>query len=209
MWGHMDPRWIEWHRRLASIAQNGLEHSEAPFDRERYASIRIIAAELLAEHSTTPISQVAELLANETGHATPKVDVRGVVLRGNDVLLVRERDDGLWSLPGGWAEVGESPTEAVAREVLEESGCQVEVSRLLALHDRSRHDLTPYPFGVYMLFFLCRLTGETALDNPETCETGFFPRGELPELSTYRVSLEQLQRVFRVCDDQGQPAELD
>ena len=96
------------------------------------------------------------------------------------MLLVKERDDGLWSLPGGWAEIGESPKEAVAREVLEESGFQVEVSRLLALHDRSRHDLTPYPFAVYMLFFLCRLTGQTPLDNPETSGAAFFSGANCP-----------------------------
>ncbi|PKB79208.1 MAG: hypothetical protein BZY88_14500 [SAR202 cluster bacterium Io17-Chloro-G9] len=205
----MDPRLIEWHQRLAGIAQNGLANSQDPFDRERFESIRTIAAEMIAENSTASISQVVDFLAIETGHATPKVDVRGVVFKGDDVLLVKERDDGLWSLPGGWAEVGETPKEAVAREVVEESGFQVEVSRLLALHDRRRHDLTPYPFAVYMLFFLCRLTGETALDNPETSEAAFFPRGELPGLSTYRVSTEQLNRVFRVCDDYGLPVELD
>ena len=205
----MRPTWINWHQRLASIAQNGLAHTEGPFDRERYESIRTIAVEILAEYSAAPINQVVDLLANETGYATPKVDVRGVVLKGNDVLLVRERDDGLWSLPGGWAEVGESPNEAVAREVLEEAGLHVEASRLLAVHDRGRHDLTPYPFAGYTLFVLCRLTGETTLDNPETSEAAFSPRGRLPELSTYRVSPNQLQRVFRVCDDPALPAELD
>ena len=87
-----------------------------------------------------------DLLAGESDHATPKVDVRGVLLRDDAVLLVKERDDGLWSLPGGWAEVGESPKESVTRELLEESGFRVEVSRLLAVWDRSRHGLAPYPF---------------------------------------------------------------
>lgn len=205
----MGSRWIEWHRRLVAIAQSGLAYSKDPFDKERYESIRTIAAEILAEDSTASVSQIMELLAEETGHATPKVDVRGVVLKGNDVLLVKERDDGLWSLPGGWAEVGESPKESVTREVLEESGFVVEVSRLLAVHDRSRHDLTPYPFAVYTLFFLCRLTGETLLDNPETSESAFFPKAQLPNLSTYRVSPEQLQRVFKICDDQALPVESD
>ena len=163
----------------------------------------------MAEHSDVSVSQAVDLLAGEAGHATPKVDVRGVVLRGDEVLLVKEKDDGLWSLPGGWAEVGKTPKESVAREVLEESGFLVEVLRLLAVHDRNQHDLTPYPFAVYTLFFLCRLTGEKPLDNPETSEAAFFPRTQMPELSAYRVSPEQLKRVFRICDDQTLQAELD
>ena len=150
-----------------------------------------------------------DLLAGESGHATPKMDVRGVLPRDDAVLLVKERDDGLWSLSGGWAEVGESPKESVTRELLEESGFRVEVSRLLAVWDRSRHELAPYPFLVYTLVFLCRLTGETPLDNLETSEAAFFPKNELPELSTYRVNPAQLHRVFRICDDGALPAELD
>lgn len=205
----MDPRWIEWHQRLAGIAKSGLTHSADPFDKERYESIRAIAAEILAETSTASAGQAIDLLAGEAGYATPKVDVRGVVLNGADVLMVKERDDGLWSLPGGWAEVGESPKESVIREALEESGFSVDVSRLLAVHDRSRHDLTPYPFAVCTLFVLCRSTGGVTLANPETSEAAFFPKDRLPELSTYRVSPEQLPRVFRICDDPALPVDLD
>ena len=97
----MNPKWLEWYRRLASIAQNGHAYSENPFDRERYESIRDIAAEIMDGHSNASSAQVNDLLAGEFGHATPKEDVRGVVLNEDKVLLVREGDDRLWSLPGG------------------------------------------------------------------------------------------------------------
>ena len=118
----MKARWADWASRLNAIAQNGLTYSHNPFDIERYTSVRNIAAEIIAEHTGVEATVVRDFFAREEGYATPKVDVRGVVFRDRALLLVKEPDDGFWSLPGGWADVGESPREAVVREVFEESG---------------------------------------------------------------------------------------
>ena len=202
-------KWIKWARRLAAIAQDGLAYSQDPFDTERYASVRDIAAEMMAGQSDAEVSYVADLLAGQTGHTTPKVDVRGVAFRDDKILLVRERDDGLWSLPGGWAEVHESPSDAVVREVQEESGYLSEAVKLLALFDRDRHEHPPYPFAVYMLFFLCKLIGELPMNSAETDEVGFFGRNELPDLSATRVTAAQLERLFQLYESPESPTVFD
>lgn len=194
---------------MAAIAQDGLAYSQDPFDTERYASVRDIAAEMMAGQSDAEVSYVADLLAGQTGHTTPKVDVRGVAFRDDKILLVRERDDGLWSLPGGWAEVHESPSDAVVREVQEESGYLSEAVKLLALFDRDRHEHPPYPFAVYMLFFLCKLIGELPMNSAETDEVGFFGRNELPDLSATRVTAAQLERLFQLYESPESPTVFD
>ena len=83
-----------------------------------------------------------DLFACDAGYATPKVDVRGVVFQDGKILLVQERSDGMWTLPGGWADVGDSPADAVVREIREESGYETRATKLLALLDRNRLDLT-------------------------------------------------------------------
>ena len=96
----MEPSWIKWARELSAIAQIGLEHSSGCFDAERYRSVQSIAADIMADHSSQRPEFVRDLFAREAGYATPKVDVRGAVFRNNEIMLVRERSDGLWSLPG-------------------------------------------------------------------------------------------------------------
>ena len=118
----MEPTWLELARRLNALAQTGLTFAENPYDIERYTAIRKIAADMIAQGSGTETSRVLELLINDAGYATPKLDVRGVVFREGKILLVQERSDGMWALPGGWAEVGDSPADAVVREIREESG---------------------------------------------------------------------------------------
>ena len=140
----MEPKWIDWSQRLAAMAHNGLLYTKDPYDRERYEAIRDVAAEMLAEPSGLPASSIHEIFVQETGYATPKVDVRGVAFCDEKILLVKEIADGKWTLPGGWADVGETPAEAVEREVREESGFETKVSKLLAVLDRRKHGHPPH-----------------------------------------------------------------
>jgi hypothetical protein len=118
--------WLAWARRLNALAQTGLTFAENPYDIERSAAIRTIAAEMIAHQSGAEMGRVLDLFACDAGYATPKVDVRGVVFQGGKILLVQERSDGLWTLPGGWADVGDSPADAVVREIREESASRPE-----------------------------------------------------------------------------------
>jgi ADP-ribose pyrophosphatase YjhB (NUDIX family) len=194
----MKTKWIDWSQRLSAIAQNGLNYSESPFDKERYSSVREIAAEIMAEYSGSNKPYILDLLSGELGHATPKVDVRGAVFQDGKILLVREREDGMWTLPGGWADVDESPSEAVVREIYEESGYHTEVVKLLALYDRSRHGHPPYPFAVYMLFFMAKEISSSPVQSIETDKVGFFGPTELPTLSVNRVTPKQLEMLFEL-----------
>jgi len=193
----MEPIWIDWAKRLQALAQTGLTYANSPYDVERYEQVRHIAAEIAANRSDTALPQVLDLFSHDTGYTTPKVDVRGAIFHNEALLLVRERSDGRWTLPGGWADVGEAPSECVVREVFEESGFQVHVKKLLAVYDRSKHPhAPPFPFHVYKLFFACEIFGGEATRSNETDEIGFFTHDVIPPLSLTRITPEQIDRMF-------------
>jgi len=192
-----EPKWIKWARNLQAIAQNGLAFSKNPFDTERYSYVSRIAAEMLSEGTGINTDKLASLFAAESGYATPKVDTRGVVFRDNKILLVRELSDGLWTLPGGWADVNESPAEAVVREIAEESGYTARVLKLLAVYDRSKHPHFPVSlYHIYKIFFLCEITGGSPEGSNETGEVDFFTEDKLPGLSVARITKDQIARMF-------------
>jgi ADP-ribose pyrophosphatase YjhB (NUDIX family) len=205
----MEPQWLEWARRLQALAQTGLTYTQDHFDIERYESIRALAAEIIAAHAQTDVHAVHKFLAREEGHATPKIDVRGVVFHDDAILLVKERQDSLWTLPGGWADVNESPSEAVVREVLEESGYQTRAVKLLALYDRRKHAHPPHLYHIYKLFFCCELMGGTPAPSVETEEVGFFREHELPDLSVMRVTRAQIARLFDHYRHSDWPTDFD
>jgi ADP-ribose pyrophosphatase YjhB (NUDIX family) len=192
----MEPRWLWWVKRLQAIAQDGLTYTRDDYDVGRYEQLREIAAEILAAHSTRDLAYARGLLELETGPATPKVDVRAAVFRDRKILLVKEPDDGGWSVPGGWADVGESPAEAAVREVYEESGYRVRAVRLISAYDRVRHEHPPIPYHVYRLVFLCEILDEAPSRTIDAHGVGFFGERELPELSLSRVTPAQIERFF-------------
>jgi len=208
----MEPNWLVWARELMAMAQTGLTFSTDPYDRERYVAIRRIAADMMAGLSEAEAARVEELFAAETGYATPKVDVRGAAFRGDGrLLMVREATDGRWSLPGGWAEVNQSPSEAIMREIREETGFEVAVRKLAAVYDRSRHPhFPPRPFHIFKLFFICDIAGGEPRTSSETTEIGFFAENELPaDISIGRVVPYQIARMFAHARSPGLPTEFD
>jgi ADP-ribose pyrophosphatase YjhB (NUDIX family) len=209
----MEPSWLLWVRELQAIAQTGLEFAKDPYDRERYIAVRALAARMMAQRASADPTWVEKLFAEQTGYATPKVDVRGAVFREDGrILLVREvADSGRWSLPGGWAEVNQSPREAVVREVLEESGFAVTVRKLAAIYDRARHPhLPPRPFHIYKLFFVCDIVGGAAQTSSETSEVAFFAEDEIPsDLSIGRVLPYQITRMFEHARSSALPTDFD
>ena len=207
------PDWLGWVARLQAIAQAGLQFSEGPFDRERYRAVRALATEIAAAHLDLSAEgarlRLEELLAGDGGYPTPKVDVRALVRRDREVLLVRERSDGRWSLPGGWADVGWAPAAMAEREVAEESGFQVRARRLLALWDRSRRNPGPSPYAVYKVAIACDLLGGTARPSIETLDAGWFLPDALPELSTGRITAAQVARLVELDEHPELPPDLD
>jgi ADP-ribose pyrophosphatase YjhB (NUDIX family) len=192
-----NPAWLDWAQRLQAIAQTGLAYSLSPFDTERYEAVREIAAEVMARGAgVADASTIVELFRGEAGYATPKVDVRAAVFDGGRILLVREREDGGWTLPGGWADVGDSPSASVLREVREESGYEAQVVKLAAVYDRNLHGHPAIPFHAYKMFFICRLSGGAPAVSHETDGVGFFEENEIPQLSLTRVMPAQIRHMF-------------
>ena len=205
----MIPDWLRWAQRLQAIAQSGLTYAKDPYDRERYEEVRGLAAEIGATLSGEQPSTLQTLFAAEGGYATPKVDVRAAVFSGRKVLLVQEREDGGWTLPGGWADVGSTPRECVEREVREEAGLEVRARRLLAVYDRNKYPHPPFPFQVYRLFFLCEITGGRCRPGVETSGARFFAEHEIPPLSHMRILPEQVARMFEFAAHPEWPTYFD
>jgi len=192
-----EPAWLGWARALQALAQTGLHYAKDRFDIERYEEARAIAVSMMAAGAEEPTPRITELFRQDTGYATPKVVVRGAAFRDDRILLVREDTDDRWSLPGGWADVNQSPAECIVREIHEESGFTACATKLAAVWDRRRHGhVPPQPHYVYMLFFLCELTGGAAQPGLETSAVEFFAEDALPELSAPRVTATQIRRMF-------------
>jgi ADP-ribose pyrophosphatase YjhB (NUDIX family) len=198
--------------KVAALAQNGLTYSEGAYDLDRYRQLSDLAAGLLAAITDRPSADLALELGRDSGYATPKVDVRGVLFDPAErVLLMQERSDGLWSLPGGWADPLDSPSAAVVREIREETGYGAEATKLAACWDRDIQGHQP-PLAVhaYKLFFICRATGEVGPpDALETLDVGWFDVDDLPPLSTSRVTEAQLLRMREHRREPDRPTDFD
>ena len=202
---------LQWARKVQAIAQNGLEFTRDSFDRDRFLQLQqLVSTILTSEVGITP-GQLKGLWLGDEGYATPKVDVRGGVFDHDKVLMVRERSDGKWTLPGGWVDVGDAPSFAVEREIREESGYLAKAVKLAALFDKNnpRHGHPPGIIHIYKLFFICELTGGTATLSNETDGVDFFPVNSLPPLSTGRATQSEIERLYQHHLNRGLPTDFD
>lgn len=202
-------QWIAWARRIQAIAQSGRAYTTNPYDLERYDQLQHLASEILATITTTPLAEVLATFEMQTGYATPKVDVRGAIVRDGQILLVQERADQRWCLPGGWADVGNTPVEMVAREVLEESGLSVTPTKLVGIFDANRTQSPLTFFHAYKLIFLCTATSGELQPSTETLQAAFFSFDALPELSEQRTSKSHLQEIQAHLLNPQRPAAFD
>jgi len=206
-----DPNWLTWTKQIQAIAQNGLTFTTDPYDKDRYEQLRDLAAEIAAHYSNDDAAHIHGLYAAEQGYMTPKVDVRGAIFRHDKVLLVKEKVDGKWTLPGGWADVGDSPSVAIIREIREEAGYDAKVIKLVGILDREKHGHPPYPFHAYKLFFLCEAISEKQdiLHEHESLESDFFSLDNLPPLSIGRVVESQIHRCYEHALNPDLPTYFD
>ncbi|MFK0571812.1 NUDIX hydrolase [Endozoicomonas sp.] len=202
--------WTDWAEKIRAIAQNGLTYCKDDFDLERYHQLQTIAHEMTALLTDAPIEKVDDYFLPDQGYATPKVDLRGGVFLDDKILLVKERADGCWALPGGWADVCEPPAYGVEREVMEESGYTAKAVKLVALRDTQRHPYCPRsPYHIYKLIFLCELTGGAPEENIEISDIGFFDVDDLPELSGGRTLPEDIQLLLEHRNNPDLPTVFD
>lgn len=206
-----DAKWPSWAQQLDAIAQNGLTFAVNEYDTERYKKLREIAAEIVSAQVGVASSAVMDAFMHQAGYETPKVDVRGIVFKDDKILMVREiSDEGRWTVPGGWADVGDSPSSAVEREIWEESGYEAKAVKVLAVYDRNKHGHIPHIHHIYKLFFLCELTGGEAKTSIETSEVQFFAENDLPDyLSVGRITAAQISRFFEHHRNPSMPTDFD
>lgn len=190
-------KWLNWAKQIQGIAQTGLAYTRDVYDKERYEQLRALSLEIMGQYTDVESGKLANLFAGEYGYATPKVDIRGVVVKDGRMLMVREKEEGEWSLPGGWADLLLSPSEIAVKEVKEESGYEVKALRLLAVMDNHKHN-PPAPYHAYKMFVHCEITGGTAQEGIETSGVQFFGENELPQLSRNRNTEEQVRLMFEL-----------
>jgi ADP-ribose pyrophosphatase YjhB (NUDIX family) len=209
------PRWLEWAREIQALSQTGYhfsapENAQTPglslanyYHRQRYRRLSEIAAEIIAGYTDMDGSQIMETFSAQTGYATPRVDVRSAVFRDEKLLLVRERIDGGWTLPGGWADVGDTPSDAAEREVWEEAGFRVNAQKVIGVYDANR--VGPLElFHAFKIVFLCKLISGEPRPSQETSEVAFFGKEELPQfLSGERTTPRHIQDAFAARENPG------
>lgn len=188
-------KWLQWAVELQSIAQAGLTYGKDKFDLERYERVREIAAEMVSHKSEIPKEKVRDIFCNETGYQTPKLDSRAAIFKEDKILLVKE-NNGTWSLPGGWVDVGCSVKENTIKEVKEEAGLDVTADLVIAVQDRERHNLPVYAYRVCKIFILCSVTGGSFRPNIETVESRYFGLDELPSLAEEKNNAKQIEMCF-------------
>lgn len=209
MTGEVVPRWLEWARAIEALGQTGRHYALNEFDRERYQKLVEIAAEMISAYSDVNQGELVELFNHQTGYATPRVDVRGAVFSDGKLLMVRERMDGRWTMPGGWADVGDVPSEAAEREVWEEAGFHVKASKVVGVYDANRSGPLEL-FHAFKVIFLCDLLGGEARNSIETSEVSFFAREEIPaELSGERTRNRHIDDAFRAYEHPDLPTVFD
>lgn len=197
-------------QRIRALSQNGLTYSLSEYDTERYEEFLQLSDRIASLATGLDAEVIASSYRPMKEYVTPKVDIRAVVFNEKDeVLLVREKLDGCWSLPGGWSDVGYSPKEVAVKEVKEESGLDVSPVRLLAVMDMSKHPHPRIPFYVYKFFILCELKGGTFTETFDITGKGFFPVDQLPSLSLERVLPEQICRMYDYYKHPGEDTYLD
>jgi ADP-ribose pyrophosphatase YjhB (NUDIX family) len=206
--GEQVPDLLRWARQLFTISQAGLTYCKNEYDLERYQQLKEMAAEMLASNSSESKETVLQSFSIQAGYATPKIDVRGAVIRDGKVLLIQEQSDGHWAMPGGWADIGDFPAETVVREVWEESGFIVSVDKVIAVYDANH--VAPLEFyHAYKLIFQCSITGGQPQTSNETLAVGFFDLNELPPLSRSRTDRVMLEEVFAHYQDPNRPTAFD
>ena len=202
------PKWLDWAREIFLLSQSGITYSGNQYDIDRYKRLQEITAEMIASQSEISKESALDSLSMQAGYITPKVDVRGAIVQDGKILLIQERADGSWAMPGGWADLGDSPRSVAEREVWEESGFRVQAEKVVAVIDANRIEPMEF-YHAYKIIFLCRLLDGEPRTSHETLAVDFFDPDHLPPLSFYRTNEEMLKEVFAHVADSSRPTAFD
>lgn len=203
---------IKMLNQIKGITQTGLAYSKDPYDIERYKELEVIAKNLILQLTNLDIEKINLIFSAEEGYATPKTDIRCVVFNtNNQLLLVKEKNENRWALPGGWADIGLSPSEVAVKEAKEETGLKVNPSKVLAIMDKFKHNHAPEFSYIYKIFIKCEIIGGELCTGLETSEVGFFNLEQIKnlDLSTRRNTLEQIEMMFDYQNKPNKPIYFD
>lgn len=207
--GSIAPTWLIWAREIQALAQTGCQYAGNEYNLERYQRLAEIAAKIVNQHTDLPYEPMLDVFRSQMGYATPRVDVRAAVFKDGKLLLVRERMDGGWTMPGGWADVGEGPSQAAEREVCEEAGFQVKAHKVIGVYDANRTGPLEI-FHAYKILFHCDLLSGEARPSLETTEVAFYGQDEIPShLSGERTKPRQIADAFHSLLDPSMPTVFD
>lgn len=196
--------------RIRALSQTGLVYAADEYNTERYQELLSLSNQITALVTNNQLSDIESCYRIETDYVTPKVDIRAVVFNDNEeILLVQERADGGWAIPGGWADVGYSPSEIAVKEVKEETGLDVKPIRVVAIHDKRCHPHPPAPHYAYKIFILCELIGGEFTSAFDILDKGFFTQNNIPPLSEERTIMSQIDLMFEYRNNPDKPAEID
>ncbi|CEO09059.1 mutator MutT protein [[Clostridium] sordellii] len=199
----MEQKWLKWATEIQSISQAGLTYSKDKYDLERFNKLKDISSEIISEYTNIEIEKVREIINIEEGYLTPKVDIRGAIIKGNEILMVKESIDGSWSLPGGWADVNLSVSENIIKEAREEAGVDIKPTKIVSILDKNKYNKPISVQSIYKVFILCDFISGKFEKNIETEESKFFKFDELPNLSTARNTKEQIKMCFDAFNKEG------
>ena len=203
------PKWLDWAREIQSLCQTGLAFTQTNYETERYKRLIEIAAEIVSSHSDLDKLKLTENLISHPGYATPKIDVRAAVIDKGKILLVQEISDDKWAMPGGWADVGDYPSEAVIRETKEESGYDVLPTKVVGVFDANRSGRPLEFFHAFKVVFLCELIGGEAKASDETKDVKFFSFEDLPKFSPNRTNMNHINEILSHLNNENKQAYFD
>lgn len=194
----MNKLFFEKLKRIQALSEIGLQYTDSTFDKERYEELQEISLQLLENLTEIPFEKIIPVIQEKNGYKTPKVDVRAVVFNEkNQILLIQEKVDGKWAMPGGWSDISYSPSEVAEKECFEEAGLKVKAVKLLAVLDKQKQNMPPAFEYVYKIFLLCEKLDDNISTGSETSDVGWFNEKEIPELSTPRNTAEQITMMFQ------------
>lgn len=206
----MDRSFFEQIKRIQALSEIGLEYCASNYDRERYDEIQDICLKMLEQLTDIPVAQIKPVIQEKNGYKTPKVDVRAVVFNPEGkILLVQEKVDNCWTLPGGWADVGYTPKQIAEKECFEESGLEVKANRLLAVLDKTAQQMPPQFEYVYKLFIWCDPLHLRIEPGSETLDVNWFSENNLPELSKPRILESQIRLMFEYFRNEKTEVTID
>ncbi len=203
------PKWLEWAREIQQLCQTGLAFSESDYDTERYKRLTEIAAEITAGHTKFNKPELIDIFTSHLGYATPKIDIRAAIVKNSEILLVQEKMDHKWAMPGGWADVGEAPSAAIIRETKEETCLDIKPVKVIGVYDANRDGRPLEFFHAYKIVFLCRVTGGNLQTSNETIAVKYYSFNNIPELSSARTNQKHIDDIKKVVSDSSLPTVFD